>query len=206
MNFLAHALLSPANDQMLVGNFFGDSFKGRPEKHGPKAVVEGIVLHRKIDHYTDSHFLVLEAVNLFREQQKRFAPVVIDLVFDHLLAVNFEQWSPDSLESFSTSVFGRLDDNEQHIPALAQRFYPHMRKHNWLLHYKKQAGLELALKGMDRRSTIATAMVNSVGLVEKHRNELNALFGAFFPDLINFVNDHLESIKSDIGSRRVPLK
>ena len=191
---------------MLVGNFFGDSFKGRPEKHGPLGVVEGIRLHREIDRYTDSHPLVLDTVKLFREQQGRFAPVVVDLVYDHLLAVDFNRWLSKGLEPFTTSVFKRLDENEEHIPQLAQRFYPHLRKHNWLLHYKKMAGLKLALEGMDRRISAESSMASCIDLVSTHKVELDQIFSVFFQDLIDHVNAHLETIESEIGSSRVALK
>lgn len=191
---------------MLVGNFFGDSFKGRPEKHGPIGVMEGIRLHREIDTYTGSHPLVLDTIKLFREQQGRFAPVVVDLVYDHLLAVSFDQWVADGLEQFTATVFDRLDANEEHIPQLAQRFYPHLRKHNWLLHYKKMAGLKLALEGMDRRISAESSMASCIDLVSTHKVELDQIFVAFFQDLVDYVNGHLESIESDIGSSRVPLK
>lgn len=191
---------------MLVGNFFGDSFKGRPEKYGPIGVIEGIRLHREIDRYTDSHPLVLDSIKLFREQQGRFAPVVVDLVFDHLLAVSFNQWVNEELAQFTTSVFDRLDENEEHIPQLAQRFYPHLRKHNWLLHYKKMAGLKLALEGMDRRITADSSMASCVDIVSAQKVHLGQIFSVFFQDLIDHVNAHLVSIESEIGSSRVPLK
>ncbi|MFT4682359.1 MAG: acyl carrier protein phosphodiesterase [Granulosicoccus sp.] len=206
MNFLAHAFLTPNNGQLLIGNFFGDSFKGKPEKHGPRMVSEGIKLHRSIDHYTDTHPLVLKAVDLFRPQQKRFAPVVIDMVFDHLLASEFHHWSDIGLSPFSTSVFNLIDEQEQHIPTKAMLFYPHLKKHNWLLHYSKMKGLQLALEGMDRRISSPTTLANSVSLVHEHRDELMDLFNPFFKDLQNHVYDYLANMDFDIDSNFAPLK
>ena len=191
---------------MLIGNFFGDSFKGKPEKHGPKMVTEGIKLHRSIDHFTDTHPLVLKAVDLFRPQQRRFAPVVTDLVFDHLLASEFHLWSSTSLIAYTESVFTQIDKEEQHIPEKAMLFYPHLKKHNWLFHYGKMKGLQLALEGMDRRISIKTTLVDCVGLVDIHRDELKTLFNAFFKELQGHVQSHLTDMGSDIDSNFVPWK
>lgn len=206
MNFLAHAFLTPNNGQLLIGNFFGDSFKGKPEKHGPRMVSEGIKLHRSIDHYTDSHPLVLSAVELFRPQQKRFAPVVTDLVFDHLLASEFQRWSEIDLSTYTESVFDRIDKEGQHIPEKAMVFYPHLKKHNWLLHYSKMKGLQLALEGMDRRIATPTFLADCVGLVDENREELQGLFNPFFKDLQKHVKNYLTNMDSDIDSSFVPLK
>ena len=202
MNFLAHAFLSPENGQMLIGNFFGDSFKGRPEKHGPIMIIEGIRLHRMIDHYTDTHPLVLKAVDLFRPQQKRFAPVVTDLVFDYLLASEFQRWSGIDLRTFTELLFNRIDDEAQYIPEKAMLFYPHLKKHNWLLHYSKLKGLQLALEGMDRRISAKSSLADCVQLVDQHRYELNEIFNSFFQDLQAHVQDHLSKMDSNL----VPLK
>ena len=202
MNFLAHAFLSPENGQMLIGNFFGDSFKGRPEKHGPIMIIEGIRLHRMIDHYTDTHPLVLKAVDLFRPQQKRFAPLVTDLVFDYLLASEFQRWSGSDLRTFTGSLFSRIDNEAQYIPEKAMLFYPHMKRHNWLLHYSKLKGLQLALEGMDRRISAKSSLADCVQVVDQHRYELNEIFNSFFKDLQTHVQDHLSKMDSNL----VPLK
>lgn len=169
-------------------------------------VVEGIRLHRSIDHFTDTHPLVLEVVELFRPQQKRFAPVVVDLVFDHLLACDFHHWSELDLWEFTESVFDQIDSQEQHIPQRAMVFYPHLKKHNWLLHYSKTKGLQLALEGMDRRISAPSVMADCIGLVIENRDVLNGLFVPFFKDLQNHVNDYLTNMDFDIDSNFVPLK
>ena len=55
MNFLAHAHLSGNNKQILIGNFIADSVKGKDFSNFPEGIKQGIILHRQIDTYTDSH-------------------------------------------------------------------------------------------------------------------------------------------------------
>ena len=64
MNYLAHLYFGRKSDASLVGNLMGDFAKGTEkalrEKY-PDAVVEGILMHRKIDAFTDEHRLFKES-------------------------------------------------------------------------------------------------------------------------------------------------
>ena len=46
-----------------IGNFIADSVKGKQYLDYPKAVQQGITLHRNIDEFTDSHPIVHHSVN-----------------------------------------------------------------------------------------------------------------------------------------------
>jgi hypothetical protein len=43
-----------ANDEVLLGGLLGDFWRGAPDPQWPAAIRVGVVLHRKIDVYTDS--------------------------------------------------------------------------------------------------------------------------------------------------------
>lgn len=66
MNYLAHIFLSGADRQIQVGNFIGDFVKGKNYQQYPEKIREGILLHRQIDTFTDSHPMHHETVNLLR--------------------------------------------------------------------------------------------------------------------------------------------
>ena len=87
MNFLGHIYLTPDNDSLLLGNFIADHVKGDPDRQFPKTIADGIRLHRAIDSFTDGHPLVRQGVDRFRSTQGRYAHVVIDAVYDHVLAL-----------------------------------------------------------------------------------------------------------------------
>jgi len=55
MNYLAHVYLSGDNDLVTIGNFIADGIKGTQYKTYSKDIQIGILLHRHIDSYTDSH-------------------------------------------------------------------------------------------------------------------------------------------------------
>ena len=54
MNYLAHIYLSGTDEKTLVGNFIGDFIKGNKYASYPVDIQNGILLHRKIDSFTDA--------------------------------------------------------------------------------------------------------------------------------------------------------
>ena len=62
MNFLAHLYLSGSDPMVKVGNFIGDHVKGNAYQNYEIGIQQGILLHRKIDFFTDTHPLVKQSV------------------------------------------------------------------------------------------------------------------------------------------------
>ena len=58
MNFLGHFYLSQHDPELLVGNFIADYVKGKRYLDYPPKISEGIMMHRQIDHFTDTHEMV----------------------------------------------------------------------------------------------------------------------------------------------------
>nr|MBR9810071.1 hypothetical protein [bacterium] len=64
MNFLAHFHLAQPTDGSRIGALLGDFVRGTPESlqtRFPPEVVNGIILHRAIDRFTDSHEIFLKS-------------------------------------------------------------------------------------------------------------------------------------------------
>src|SRR5690349_12341831 len=99
MNFLAHIFLSGDDPEIMVGNFIGDFVKGRNlDDRFSSGIVKGIELHRAIDEYTDSHPVVAQSKNRLRPKYRHYAPVIVDVFYDHFLAKNWKNYHPTSLE------------------------------------------------------------------------------------------------------------
>ena len=109
MNFLAHAYLSNDNPLLLVGNFMGDFVKGRDlhERFDP-GIANGVELHRLIDSFTDSHPVVIESKKRLRESYRHYAPVIVDMFYDHFLASMWDNYSNLSLPEFVKRTYDLL--------------------------------------------------------------------------------------------------
>ncbi len=190
MNFLGHIFLTPDNDELLFGNFIADSVKGNPLKHYSGLVAEGIRFHRAIDEFTDNHPLVKQGVNRFRSDQGRFAPVVIDVVYDHILASDWKQYHVEDLKSFVDTTYQRLESQSHEFPKRVEHFFPFMKSQNWLYNYQFEWGLKKSLEGLDRRTSIETEMVKSVDVFKHNEREFREEFAAFLEDARRMANDY----------------
>jgi acyl carrier protein phosphodiesterase len=108
MNYLAHAYLSFNDPDILVGNMISDFVKGKKKFDYPLRIQAGIMLHRIIDEFTDSHPATREAKEFFRPHYRLYSGAFIDVVFDHFLALNSNEFTETSLLNFSQQVYSFL--------------------------------------------------------------------------------------------------
>ncbi len=186
MNHLAHLFLAAPTPESLLGNLSGDFVKGRLDDRFPPGVRQGIVEHRRIDAFTDTH----PAVGVFRriigEEYGHYARVIADMFFDHFLASEWDRYSSEMLDAFLVRVFATLDPHVAAMPGRLQFVYPRMRDEGWLLSYRRIEGIREALFSMSRRFSRQPQLEGSVHLLEDARPELLELFHQAFPDVIRF--------------------
>src|ERR1043165_6125429 len=75
---------------------------------GPVGGRREIVVHRRIDRYTDAHPDVVAARALFPDGLRRYAGIVLDVHFDHLLARDWPRWDGGSLAAFTARVYNGI--------------------------------------------------------------------------------------------------
>ena len=187
MNFLAHGYLSGDSESVLVGNFIGDFVKGKQMDNYSPEIATGIILHRKIDEYTDSHPVVSRSRNRIRKNYRHYTGVIIDIFYDHMLAVNWKNYHHQSLETFCKHVYKVINNHYDILPRRAREMIPWMVKYNWLLNYATIEGIDSSLKGLSKRTAFKSGMENAVNDLREHYEKLAGDFSEFFPDLVQFV-------------------
>ncbi len=155
MNYLGHAFFSPEeNAGILAGNLMGDYVKGSHALAAlPPAMQEGVLLHRRIDAFTDRHPAVLRAALPFREIYGRYAPAIVDTLFDHFLANDpacFE--SENALLGFTQNVYAAVETQRPFFPEKFALVFNAMSVQNWLFHYRNLGGVQKSLGGLQRRA------------------------------------------------------
>lgn len=190
MNFLAHAFLSGNHPKVLVGNFAGDFIKGRQAlaEYDP-AVAKGVLLHRAIDEYTDQHEIVRESKNRLRTKYRHYAGVIVDMFYDHYLAVHWRNFHPRPLADFITDVYNTLEAHRSILPPRFVLVLSYMVRGNWLLQYREVKGIHQALTGMASRTAYPSGMETATDDLKKYYTEFESEFLRFFPDLIAFADD-----------------
>ncbi len=191
MNYLAHLYLSFGDEKIMVGNYIADAVKGKQIEAYPESIKRGIVLHRKIDEYTDFHPVVAKSKEIIRHRYRKYAGVVIDMYYDHFLASGWQSYSEVSLQQFTKSAYRTLFKSYPLMPGKMKRVLPAMAIGNWLASYAHVDNIGLALKGMSMRTRFDSGMENGKDELVEFYDEFKAHFELFFPELIRFSKDFI---------------
>ncbi|URM36484.1 ACP phosphodiesterase [Flavobacterium anhuiense] len=183
MNFLAHIYLSGDNDLIKIGNFMADGIRGKQFEHFPEDVQKGILLHRFIDTYTDSHDIFRKSTKRLHERYHHYAGVIVDIVYDHFLAKNWEKYSDEKLELFVNRFYHSLHDNYEILTEKTQGLMPYMIERNWLVSYRTTEGIQHILTQMDRRSKNVSRMQFAVEELTEFYDEFEEEFTLFFEEM-----------------------
>ncbi len=187
MNFLSHLYLAGNSEGLILGNYIADSVKGSEINNFSKEIQQGILLHRKIDNFTDSHLMVERSKQRLREKYKKYAGVIVDIYYDHYLAVNWNNYSYIELETFVNNIYFIINSNLNILPVKSAMFTRYMLQHNILIGYSKLEGIEKVLKGMARRTTFNSNMEYAIEDLKEHFNLFENEFKMFFPELQSYV-------------------
>lgn len=186
LNYLAHLYLSNNQPLIMVGNFIADHVKGRQIEVFPEEIKAGILLHRRIDAFTDSHPVVEESKTRLRPQFRKYAPVIADIYYDHFLARDWDRYHTQSLDEFAANAYTLMNSHAEIIPPRALHMLGFMEKQNWLKNYGSLEGLHRALNGLSKRTAFESGMEHATAFLEENYAAFESDFNAFFPELINF--------------------
>lgn len=187
MNYLAHLYLSCDNEDLLIGNFIADSINNKDLPDFNKEIQKGVQLHRLIDTFTDSHPLVKQGTKRLHPFHHKYAPVVVDILYDHILAKNWKNFSGQTLEDFAQNVYEILDRRMDELPSKMARRVPGMIKGDWLVKYGTKEGLAYTFMKMDERTSFPSNFKDATDHVELYYKEFNSEFNQFFPEVIDYV-------------------
>ncbi|TAJ06810.1 DUF479 domain-containing protein [Marinilabiliaceae bacterium JC017] len=211
MNFLAHLYLSNDNPQIQIGNFIGDYVKGRQYTKYPELVQNGILLHRKIDYFTDRHPLVKKSAVRLTPYYGRYSGIIIDMFYDHFLAANWSQYHPIPLKQFVTNVHKLLLINYFKLPSEVKRFLPFLIKNRRLENYKYIHGIERSLEIMSNYSSLPAQTHHAIRLLNEHYDSFHEEFAMFIKEVREMSLQELspqekEGTKQGRRGRRLKVK
>jgi acyl carrier protein phosphodiesterase len=183
VNHLAHALLAAPDDDLMLGGLIADFLRGAVDPTLPRGVRIGIALHRSIDSYTDAHPEVVAARALFEPPYRRYAGILLDVWFDHLLARDWTQHARGTLHSFSRGVQALLQHRADELPQRMHGFARYLQRNDLPENYRERAMIDDVLHGLSQRLSRENPLAQSLPVLEAHATALERCFAAFFPDL-----------------------
>lgn len=124
MNHLAHCWLARGNTGHIAGGFLGDYYKGPIRQDLPTELQEGIRLHRYIDSLTNQMSEMRSTYERFGTELRRVAPILLDLVADHLLATHWDSHGNGKLSDFTANCYRIIGQYE--IPDDGKNIFHHV--------------------------------------------------------------------------------
>ncbi len=186
MNFLAHIYLSGDNELVTIGNFIADGVRGKQYKKFSKDIQIGILLHRQIDTFTDTHPIVRQSTKRLHKNYSHYSGVIVDILYDHFLAKNWANYSVIPLEIYVDDFYESLQSHFELLPTRTQKMMPYMIADNWLLNYANIEGIQRVLNGMNRRTKNVSGMDKATLELQHYYSEFEDEFTAFFEKLRAF--------------------
>ena len=187
MNHLAHLFLpGDVSPERLAGNLSGDFVKGVLGDRFDPEVRDGILQHRRIDAFTDSHPAVAAFRRVLIPEHGHYARVIADMFLDHFLATRFEELGGEPLHAFLARTFAAIDPLEQELPGALRHLYPRIRDERWLESYREIGGIHRALANMSWRFSRRPRLETATRHLTDSRRELERRFDQFFPDVLAY--------------------
>lgn len=196
MNFLAHIYLSPNNEEILIGNFIADAVKGKNHVNYSKNIQNGILLHRAIDYFTDTHPITKISRNRLSNKYGHYRGVIIDILYDHFLAKNWELYSKIPLNLFANKTYQTLEKHSSIFPEKTKEILIYMTKNNWLESYSTIDGIAETLTNMNKRTNNKSNMNQAVTDLQAFYTNFEQDFFEFFNQLQHFSNQKINQLLS----------
>ena len=196
MNYLAHIALAGDNPQHQVGGLLGVFVRG-PLGRGqfPAAVEAGIQAHRNLDHYVDQQPELKLFLQRFESPMRRYAGIVADVFYDHLLARDWHRYYQQSLGDFCQGFYRQLGLYNSGLPPRAQFFLERAPSIGWLESYAEAEHLPIILQRIGERLRRPVALQAALPIIEAHREAIDDEFHQLYPRLQAFVSTTLQEIE-----------
>src|SRR5579883_592599 len=201
MNFLAHLYLSDDTPAAMAGNLLADFVKGPDVARLPADVQAGVRHHRRVDAFTDRHPLVQGSITRIGREWGWFSGIIIDVYYDHILAANWDRYSPLPLRAFADHAHRAVLTLADVLPAEARGYAFRLIESDRLVSYARLAGVEEALHRLSDRiaERIPTRAVRLEGAVPDLRAvhpRLEDDFHEFFPQIAAFSGANIAGKKA----------
>lgn len=184
MNYLAHTLLSGTKPELIVGNFLMDIITRNEQKEIPIEYTEGFELHFAIDEFTDEHPSVRNITKILRQNHRKYAPVVSDILMDYILGQNWEQYSTEPIQKFADLRYATIAGKLGYFPSRIRPIVAKMIDGNFLVRYTTIDGLRFTFEKIQEAARFKTDFMQAIEDLEQNYDQLNVEFNNFFPDLI----------------------
>jgi acyl carrier protein phosphodiesterase len=176
----------------MIGNFIGDHVKGKSYLNYPSKIQDGILLHRKIDQFTDSNPNWQKIRERTRPVYQRYSGVIADLFVDHFLALHWYNLRGVKLDHDAKWAYAVMLKEFSYLPQNVQLFIPHLIQHRRLQSYATIEGIETSIEIMSQRTSLPDHTKKGIEL-------LRADYSLFEKDALAFLDDATQEFLAKNG-------
>jgi acyl carrier protein phosphodiesterase len=152
MNYLAHAFLAGDAPALMVGGVIGDWIKGPLPGLLPGDLARGVALHRAIDVFAETHPAFRSSRARVSAERRRYAGVLVDIFYDHLMARDWALLHHEALSSYCANVYRQIAGRLDELPETARHALALMASEDWLQSYSELDAIADVLVRMSRRA------------------------------------------------------
>jgi acyl carrier protein phosphodiesterase len=140
-------------------------------------------MHREIDRFTDQHPQVKESIALFRPTQRKYSPVVVDILYDYFLTKFWHNYHPQNLPEFISETYATLSRFQSIFPEKLQLLFPRMIEDDFLMSCKNQERLTRTFERLGNRASFAHQFHRAIDDLQFFEEDVTTHFTLFFPEL-----------------------
>ena len=184
MNHFAHLVLSRPTVESAVGNLLGDFARGLDTQSLATPVRAGLLNHRAVDRFTDSHPLVREMKLGFSRKRRRFAGIALDIYFDHLLLEHWQRFDRRDLGEVIAEFYRRMEAGQSLMPGdNMRRVTRRMIEFDWFGSYRDLDAVAESLDRVAQRIRFSNDFDNAIEELQRNHDSICDGFLEFFPEL-----------------------
>lgn len=152
MNYLAQAFLAGDTPALVVGGVVGDWVKGPLPGPLPEDLARGLALHRAIDSFAETHPAFCRSRRRVSPMRRRYAGILVDIFYDHLLAAQWALYHEASLGDYCSRIYRLLAERRDELPVAARPPLALMASEDWLQSYRELEDIAEVLTRMAQRA------------------------------------------------------
>ncbi|MDC0948682.1 ACP phosphodiesterase [Gammaproteobacteria bacterium] len=183
LHFLAHLDLANGDPMRQIGQIAGDFSRGLDIDTLDPGIRRGIIEHRAVDRFTDTFPAVRQARQGFPSEWRRYAGIILDLYFDHLLANHWSEFSTVTLADTAPVIYQSLATHRQQWPLGMQRFTDYLIDSDMLMRLQHIEVMESGLTRITSRLSRPVDLLGSIEWLEENRDDYLNIMKSLYPAL-----------------------
>lgn len=160
-----------------------DSIKGSSYLVLPHFVQKGVLLHRQIDTFTDTHLIVSLCKQKLDDKYRLYKGVIIDVFFDHFLSKNWNKYHQEPIEDYLKKVEYEFHIYKHLLPIEKVLYYEKFLNTSFLYNYDNFDGINQTLKGLEFKIKNTVPLNQAVQDLIINYTYFETQFDSFFTEI-----------------------